>query len=278
MAACGAGDRGSAGELGDAEGDVVDTEPRDARPDVLPEASTWNARGSDVATDGTTVLDVSMPRIDDARDADARDADARDADARDADARDADASDVESSPFPLRTRGRYVVDARGARVKLASVNWYGASDTKRVVGGLDVAKIGNIVSAIKKLGFNSVRLPFANVMLHEDHVDASAVKANPDLASLKPIEVYDRVVEALTSAGVMVVLNNHTTHPMWCCNLDTDELWYTSDYSEQQWLDDWAMMATRYRKNPRVIAADLRNEVRPRTLAGTSIPDPLFPT
>src|SRR5260370_41324997 len=114
--------------------------------------------------------------------------------------------------------------------------WYGGSDAMGGSGGLGVAKIEDIGPAIKQAGLNSGRLPFANVMLHEDHVDASAVSANPGLASLKPIEVYDRVVDALTSAGIMVVLNNHTTHPMWCCNLDTDGLWYTSDYSEQQWL------------------------------------------
>ena len=194
-----------------------------------------------------------------------------------ADTGDGGVSDPELARFPLRTRGRYVVDQLGTRVKLASVNWYGASDTKLVVGGLDTAKLADIVQTIKSMGFNSVRLPFANLMLHQASFDAQTVKANPELAGLKPIEVYDRVVEALTSAGLLVLLNNHTTHPMWCCNLDSDGLWYTSDYSEQQWIDDWVMMVKRYRHNPRVIAADLRNEVRPKTLVG-GIPDPAFPT
>jgi endoglucanase len=164
--------------------------------------------------------------------------------------------------LPLRTRGRYIVDATGARVKLASVNWYGASDTKKVVGGLDTAPLQDIVAAIARLGFNSVRLPFANQLLRDRALDAKAVAANPDLAGLTPLEVYDRVVEALTGAGLLVVLNNHSTHFMWCCGLDTDGLWYGPDQSEAQWLDDWAQMVRRYRDNPMVVAADLRNEVR----------------
>ncbi|MBM4253614.1 MAG: glycoside hydrolase family 5 protein [Deltaproteobacteria bacterium] len=169
---------------------------------------------------------------------------------------------VSSAELPLHTFGRFIVDARGVRLKLASVNWYGASDTRLVVGGLDKAPLNTIVLQIKRLGFNSVRLPFSNLMLHSQDVDVAAVAANPDLVGLSPLVVYDRVVSALTDAGIYVIINNHTTHPMWCCNFDPDGLWYTRDYSENQWLDDWAMMAKRYIDNPMVIAADLRNEVR----------------
>jgi aryl-phospho-beta-D-glucosidase BglC (GH1 family) len=168
--------------------------------------------------------------------------------------------------LPLSTRGRYVVDAAGNRFKLASVNWYGASDTRKVAGGLDTAPLASIVTAIRALGFNSVRLPFSNLMLHDSNpVDHRAVAANPQLDGLTPLEVYDRVVAALTNQGIVVIVNNHTTHPMWCCNLDSDGLWYTSDYSEDQWVDDWAMVARRYRDNPGVVGADLRNEVRPES-------------
>jgi endoglucanase len=176
-------------------------------------------------------------------------------------------------PLPLSTRGRFIVDAAGHRVKLASVNWYGASDVHKVVGGLDIAPLADIVAAIRAVGFNSVRLPFANLILHDEAPVASEhVAANPELLGLTPLEVYDRVVAELTRQGILVILNNHTTHPMWCCNLDSDGLWYTDDYSEDRWLDDWSMMAARYRDNPRVIGADLRNEVRPASATVPRIP------
>ena len=175
--------------------------------------------------------------------------------------------------MPLHTRGRFIVDVNEHRVKLASVNWYGASDTRMVPGGLDRVPLAHIVEQIKALGFNSVRLPFSNFMLYASRVDDQAVAANPQLFGLTPIRVYDRVVEALTDAGVLVILNNHTTHPMWCCSYEHDGLWYTSDYSEDRWLDDWALMARRYRANTRVIGADLRNEIRVAKWNGTFVPN-----
>jgi aryl-phospho-beta-D-glucosidase BglC (GH1 family) len=147
-------------------------------------------------------------------------------------------------------------------VKLASVNWYGASDTKLVVGGLDKVTLAQVVETIGKLGFNSVRLPFSNEMLHAARVPAGALAANPTLASKSPLEVYDATVEALTAAGILVILNNHSTHAMWCCNYDDDGLWYTGDYSEEKWIADWEALAVRYAGNPRVVGADLRNEIR----------------
>ncbi len=38
------------------------------------------------------------------------------------------------------------------------------------------------------------------------------------------------------------------------------ELWYSSDLSQSQWINDWVMLAQHYRGNPTVIGADLHNE------------------
>jgi endoglucanase len=170
--------------------------------------------------------------------------------------------DAAEPTLPLSTCGRWIVDRAGRRLKLAGVNWYGASDTKLVVGGLDKVPMAQVVATIRRLGLNSVRLPFSNEMLHAAAVPAGALAANPALLGKTPLEVYDATVEALTAAGILVLLNNHSTHAMWCCNYDDDGLWYTADYSEEMWIKDWEAMADRYARNPRVVAADLRNELR----------------
>ena len=176
--------------------------------------------------------------------------------------------------WPLHTHGRYIVDSHDHRFKLASINWYGASDTEMVPGGLDTASLPDIVKAIKSSGFNSIRLPFSNHMLHvTTSVEPRSVAANPALVGHTPLEVLDAVVQELTTQGLAVILNNHTTHPMWCCSYDDDGLWYTKDYSESQWLDDWAMMAARYQNNPGVVGTDLRNEIRVTKLGGTYLPN-----
>jgi aryl-phospho-beta-D-glucosidase BglC (GH1 family) len=165
--------------------------------------------------------------------------------------------------LPLSTCGRWIVDRQRRRVKLASVNWYGASDTELVPGGLDRVTIASVARTIRELGFNSVRLPFSNEMLKVTKpVAPEHVAANPDLAGKTPIEVLDAAVAALTGEGLLVILNDHSTHAMWCCNYDDDGLWYTRDHSEEQWIADWEWVVDRYRSNPRVVGADLRNELR----------------
>ncbi|MFF3072873.1 cellulase family glycosylhydrolase [Kitasatospora sp. NPDC057904] len=182
---------------------------------------------------------------------------------------------------PLSTRGRYVVDAGGNRFKLMSGNWSGAQGTWEGSGdpndpadnqagqvshdiplGLDRAPLADILAGFHGLGLNSVRLPFADAMIHDGTaVPDAAVAANPQLRGSTPLQVYDAVVAALTADGFAVVLNNHTTTYRFCCGLDGNERW-NSGQSTQRWEDDWLFMANRYRDNKRVVGADLRNEVR----------------
>src|SRR5450631_4729892 len=53
---------------------------------------------------------------------------------------------------PLRTSGHQILDARGHRVRLTSVNWYGFDQKEYVAGGLDHAPLQAIVKQIKSIG------------------------------------------------------------------------------------------------------------------------------
>ncbi|MEU9851921.1 cellulase family glycosylhydrolase [Streptomyces sp. NPDC047974] len=182
---------------------------------------------------------------------------------------------------PLSTRGRYVVDANGDRFKLESGNWAGAQGTWEGSGdvddvtnhqadqmshniplGLDRKPMAQILGDFHAMGLNSIRLPFANALVHDTTpVPDAAVTANPQLKGKTPLQVLDAVVEALTADGFAVILNNHTTSYRFCCGLDGNERW-NSGQSTQQWIDDWVFLAKRYQNNKRVVGADLRNEVR----------------
>ncbi|PSM41877.1 glycoside hydrolase [Streptomyces dioscori] len=182
---------------------------------------------------------------------------------------------------PLSTRGRWIVDANGDRFKLRSGNWHGASGTwngsgnvdddsahhagensGRIPLGLDRAPVGDIVAGFQEIGINSIRLPFSNEMVHDSRpVTDDAVAANPALRGRTPLQVYDAVIGELTGAGLAVILNNHTNTTRWCCGVDGNERWNTSQ-SVQTWEDDWLFMARRYKDNKRVVGADLYNEVR----------------
>ncbi|WP_241662428.1 MULTISPECIES: cellulase family glycosylhydrolase [unclassified Streptomyces] len=182
---------------------------------------------------------------------------------------------------PLSTRGRYIVDAQGRRFRLKAANWDGAQgswtgsgsaadpanhhagqDSYGIPLGLDRAPLPELLADFRELGINSVRLPFSNEMIHTTTpVPDTAVAANPQLRGKTPLEVYDAVVTALTDDGFAVILNNHTNTSRWCCGIDGNERWNSSQ-STGQWADDWVFMARRYKADPRVVGADLYNEVR----------------
>lgn len=61
----------------------------------------------------------------------------------------------------------------------------------------------------------------------------------------------------------MVILDNHVSRSDWCCNeKDGNGLWYSREYPETHWLEDWKTLVRRYKSQPYVVGADLRNELR----------------
>ncbi|WP_442785727.1 glycoside hydrolase family 5 protein [Actinacidiphila sp. DG2A-62] len=194
-------------------------------------------------------------------------------------------ADVSAWYPPLSTRGRYIVDAHGDRFRLKAANWDGAQgswtgsgdiadpanhhagqDSYGIPLGLDRVPLAQLTADFHDLGLNSIRLPFSNEMVHSTTpVPDRAVAANPALRGDTPLQVFDAVVGALSDSGFAVILNNHTTTSRWCCGLDGNERWNTSQ-STRQWADDWVFMARRYASVPGVVGADLYNEVRRNAL------------
>ncbi len=151
--------------------------------------------------------------------------------------------------FPLHTSGQYIVDSNGVRVHLNAFNWYGFESTDYVVEGLQAQPLNSIVGTIKGLGFNAVRLLWSNQMVESNPVVGNyALAANPSLEGENALTIMDTVVNALTSAGIMVILDNHMSNAGWCCSTtDNNELWYNSSYPEANWITDWQALATRYK-------------------------------
>ena len=175
---------------------------------------------------------------------------------------------------PLRTSGRYLLDAQNQEFTLASINWYGASDERYIPSGLDIQHRSSISALIRSLGFNSVRLPYSDEMvLMDPPIPDNMLAANPDLFGLRALDIYIAVIESLTDAGIAVIPNNHITQATWCCGVNPCDASWRNDYlfldsvcrvpqSEQQWFDNWVTIMRPHLTNPLVIGADLRNEVR----------------
>ncbi|KAI1157199.1 endoglucanase E1 [Nemania diffusa] len=181
-------------------------------------------------------------------------------------------SSITTYTMPLRTKGRDVVDATGRRFKLSSVNWYGGSDELFIPGGLDIQHRSVIAASIRMLGFNSVRLPYSDEMvITNPHIHERHLAANPDLFGQRALDIFAAVVEALTDAGIAVIVNNHITTATWCCGADPCDASWSNDIlgplcrisqSEEDWIQHWETIMGRFVDNPYVIGADLRNEVR----------------
>lgn len=179
---------------------------------------------------------------------------------------------IDTYAIPLRAAGRDVVDVNGRRFKLASVNWYGASDELFIPGGLDVQHRSTIAKTIRKLGFNSVRMPYADeVVLKNPLILPHLLTANPDLMGLRALDILEACIDALTKEGIAVIVNNHITHATWCCGADPCDAGWANDHlgplcritqTEEQWIENWEEVMSRFVNNPSVIGVDLRNEVR----------------
>ncbi|KAI1847379.1 hypothetical protein JX266_006604 [Neoarthrinium moseri] len=184
----------------------------------------------------------------------------------------AEEASIASYALPLSTKGRDIVDTHGRRFKLSSVNWYGASDELFIPGGLDVQHRSVIAQSIRMLGFNSVRLPYADEMVMlNPHILPHLLTANPDLVGMRALDIFEACVTALTDAGIAVIVNNHITTATWCCGADPCDAGWANDHlgplcrvsqSEEDWIQHWETIMERFVDNPRVIGADLRNEVR----------------
>ena len=135
-----------------------------------------------------------------------------------------------------------------------------------MINGLDEIDLDVLSHNISSMGFNCVRLPYSIELYKEDPVvENSSVSANPHLFGLTGMEIFDKTVESLTNAGLMVILDNHVSDAIWCCSRkDGNGMWanpYTK-YTYKDWHDSLLYVAKRYNDNKMVVGFDLRNEIR----------------
>ena len=203
--------------------------------------------------------------------------------------------------LPLGISGRWILGAQGDRFKLASVNWYGAEEADFVPSGLECQPVSEIADQLLTLGVNSVRLPWSNAMEEldplsctktagpdpapgdprqagEECVPPEALAANPALIGDTALQVFEAVITALSSDGIVVILDDHSTDAAFSPS-PYDGLWWSGKIWDDQyglgknykartrrWEADWvrllstlqgALSAGAYAD---IVGADLRNE------------------
>jgi endoglucanase len=180
----------------------------------------------------------------------------------------------------LSAKGSKLYNDRGEAVRLTGVNWFGFETTNMFPHGLWARDYHGLLLQIRDMGFNCIRLPYCNEMLRDDakpdrpnfygedpFYKRDKTEFNKELADLTPLQMMDEIIRYAKALGLVIILDNHSREHDGYMN---EKLWYTSKTSEQAWIDDWVMLAKRYKNNPAVIGFDLENEPHGKIADGGS--------
>ncbi|NJR50205.1 MAG: cellulase family glycosylhydrolase [Leptolyngbyaceae cyanobacterium CSU_1_3] len=168
---------------------------------------------------------------------------------------------------PLSTRGADIVDATGRSVLLRGVNWFGLETEAHTPHGLWLRDYKEMLGQIKSLGYNTIRLPYSVQGLRESKVSGINfdLGSNRELQGKTPLEVMDLLIQEAGRQGLLILLDSHRLN-----NQRIPELWYGDGFTEADWIGTWTMLAERYKNQPNVIGADLKNEPHGRASWGTN--------
>lgn len=173
-------------------------------------------------------------------------------------------SDESSGVYPRFSVGDGKILENGEEINLFGVNWFGFETSDHVVHGLWERNSEDMMLQMKELRFNAVRLPFCPDTLRGSSTSSIDEDLNPDLEELNSLEAFDFIISQLEDHEIYFLLDHHRTD---CENIS--ELWYTSTYSEQDWIDDLSFVATRYQDFPHFLGIDLKTEPHGAATWGT---------
>ncbi|MBQ4819026.1 cellulase family glycosylhydrolase [Aquimarina sp. MMG016] len=168
----------------------------------------------------------------------------------------------------LSVSGNKLFDSTGKEVRLTGVNWFGFETQNYFPHGIWTRDMKSVLQQIKDLGFNTIRVPWCNEMLNpgatitipsygSDGYTGISPMNEEEATVTKPIELMDIFVRWCQENDMKIVLDNHSRAADGFLN---EAVWYTPEYSEQRWIDDWVFIADRYKNYSAVVAMDLNNE------------------
>ncbi|KAI1505156.1 glycoside hydrolase superfamily [Biscogniauxia marginata] len=188
---------------------------------------------------------------------------------------------------PFVASGRWITDATGGKVTYAGVNWPGSLEAM-VPEGLQYQSVEDIVSKIKGLGMNAIRLTYATEMVDQYYDNGESdvtiqraftdalgqedgmtlynriVTNNPSFdAQTTRLQVYDAIAAECARQEIYVHLDNHISKAGWCCSpLDGNSWWGDTYFDVDNWTRGLSFMADHGKSWPNLMSMSLRNELR----------------
>ncbi|KAI1130660.1 glycoside hydrolase superfamily [Nemania abortiva] len=188
---------------------------------------------------------------------------------------------------PLVTSGRWITDADGTKITYVGANWPASLETM-IPEGLQYQSIEAIVSKVKDLGMNAIRLTYAIEMIDQYYENGEqditmqtafinalgqddgtaiynkVVANNPSFgAETTRLQVYDAIAAECAKQEIYVHLDNHISKAGWCCSpLDGNSWWGDEYFSISNWTRGLSFMAEHGKTWESLTSMALRNELR----------------
>jgi len=158
----------------------------------------------------------------------------------------------------LSAKGNKIIDINGDEVRLTGVNWFGFETQVSYFHGIWNRDMFESLQQIKDwaneiiFGNKTISVPSGG----RDPISGNII--NTELTNVKtPLELMDALIDWCQANDLKIVLDNHTRKPD---SHTSEKLWYTANYSEKQWIEDWVFLANRYKDKSSVVMMDLNNE------------------
>jgi len=171
--------------------------------------------------------------------------------------------------FWLHGVGSQLYTAWNAPITLKAINWYGFEYAPFVPDGLDQTPLDTILFSVRLLGFNALRITFADQTVQSDPIVTQGLNANPQLRGLHSLDIMEQILRRAHHFGLRVILCDSRSEAGRGPEIESG-LWYTNEYPQSVWQADWIKLVTRFRNESAFVGADLRNE--PHSV-GSGVPD-----
>lgn len=161
---------------------------------------------------------------------------------------------------PYTTVDGQIVDKNKKPVTFQGVNWFGFNTGNHVLHGLWTADFETMLTQIKALGFNSVRIPFQFDFIFDTSIKPSGITTtcdgkpcNTQIPQDSALNAFQYIVKRFTDSGLYVLLDDHYE----------DKLYVTN---QTQWVEGWRKVAQLFINNSSV-GYDIYNEPDAQSLA-----------
>lgn len=174
-----------------------------------------------------------------------------------------------------------IVDMYGNPVWLTGCNWFGYNTGSQVFDGVWSLNMHEALNQIADHGFNLLRVPMSTQLLlgwknnEPDSICKVNEWSNPEL-TLEGIEggtvmysfdIWNQAVAWCRENGIKIMMDIHSAETASAGH--QHPVWYTDNYTTEDWLEALAWFAEYYKDDDTIIAIDLKNEPHGKKDEGT---------